>query len=425
MRFVPRITIFVFLFSIAGIGCGGGSMSSQRNSSMQPAITLEASPSTVTSGVTTVLTWKASNTVSVSINGLGRFPATGSTKVTPAVTTTYTAAATGPGGTSSSSTVVHVMTAVDKPTLEFSAQPSNITAGESSTLSWIANNATSVSIAGVGTFPATGSVQVTPTSTYTYAATATGAGGTASSNTTVTVTSEQNPPPKVSASNVDDSMNGWKPVCVLPTCNPGGSGRPTKVSQTIDHSSPSKDGESMELLLAGPKDTNALWTYRAGADDNATSFSMTFWVYPTGAASSAGSFEFDQFDFSSSTGIEFMFGTQCNQVSKLWQVFDQLHNHWMNTAVGCSLPANQWSEVRWDAHRVSGDTNRCDGMPCMYYDSVTVDGTVHPVNAKYPAGYLPHGWSSSVGFQFQIDIGNVGSPVMVEEFLDLADFSAI
>jgi hypothetical protein len=230
---------------------------------------------------------------------------------------------------------------------------------------------------------------------------------------------------EVSANNVDDSMNGWKPVCVLPTCNPGGSGRPTKVSQTIDHSSPSKDGESMELLLAGPKDTNALWTYRAGADDSATSFSMTFWVYPTGAASSAGSFEFDQFDFSSSTGIEFMFGTQCNQVSKLWQVFDQLHNHWMNTAVGCSLPANQGSEVRWDAHRVSGDTNRCDGMPCMYYDSVTVDGTVHPVNAKYPAGYLPHGWSSSVGFQFQIDIGNVGSPVMVEEFLDLADFSAI
>ena len=181
----------------------------------------------------------------------------------------------------------------------------------------------------------------------------------------------------------------------------------------------------MEFLLAGPSYTNALWTYKAGADDSATSFSMTFWVYPTASASSAGSFEFDQYDFSSSTGIEFMFGTQCNQVNKLWQVFDQLHVHWMNTGVGCSLPANQWHEIRWDAHRVSGDTNRCDGMPCMYYDSVTVDGNVHPVNAKYPAGHLPHGWSSGVGFQFQIDIGKVGSPVTVEEFVDIASFSAI
>ena len=74
---------------------------------------------------------------------------------------------------------------------------------------------------------------------------------------------------------------------------------------------------------------------------------------------------------------------------------------------------------------LSGDTNRCDGMPCMYYDSVTIDGDEHPVNAKYPAGHLPHGWSSAVGFQFQIDIGDVSSPVTVEEFVDLADFSAI
>ena len=120
-----------------------------------------------------------------------------------------------------------------------------------------------------------------------------------------------------------------------------------------------------------------------------------------------------------------MFGTQCNQVNKLWQVFDQLHGHWMNTDVQCSLAANQWHEVRWDAHRVSGDTNRCDGMPCMYYDSVTVDGTVHPVNAKYPAGHLPHGWSSSVGMQVQIDIGSTKSHVTVDEYLDLVDFVAM
>src|SRR5580658_5001276 len=229
----------------------------------------------------------------------------------------------------------------------------------------------------------------------------------------------------ISALNVDDSMKGWKPVCVLPTCNPGGSGIPTRTSQTIDHVSPSKDGHSMEVSITGPQYSNALWTYRAGADDSATSFSMSLWVYPSGQASVAGSFEFDQFDFSKSMGIEFMWGTQCNQVNHLWQVFDQLHGHWINTTVPCSLAANEWHHVRWDVHRVSGDTDRCSGKPCMYYDTLTLDGVVHPVNAVYPAGPLPNGWSSAVGFQVQIDIGTTGSPVTVDEYLDLADFSAL
>ena len=59
MRFFRRIFILVFLFSvlIAGIGCGGGSLSSpNNNSSTQPAIIFEATPNTVTNGVATILT---------------------------------------------------------------------------------------------------------------------------------------------------------------------------------------------------------------------------------------------------------------------------------------------------------------------------------------------------------------------------------
>ena len=230
---------------------------------------------------------------------------------------------------------------------------------------------------------------------------------------------------EVTTRNADDSMKGWKPVCALPSCNPGGSGIPIKTSQTIGHASPSKDGRSMEVSITGPQYSNALWTHVAGRDDSATSFSMSFWVYPAGATSVAGSYEFDQFDFSSSTGIEFMWGSQCNQVYHLWQVFDQLHGHWMNTGVRCSLTGNRWHHVQWDVHRVAGDTDRCSGMPCMYYDTLTLDGVVHPVNVKYPAGHLPRGWSSSVGFQVQIDIGATGSPVTVDEFLDEADFTAM
>jgi acid phosphatase len=198
MRFSLRISAYVFLFTIliAAIGCGGGSMAQKNSASKAPTIALKAQPGTVTSGASTVLSWTASNANSVSISGLGTFPASGSVKVTPTATTTYTATATGPGGTTASSTVVSVIVSAPKPTVALSAQPSNIAAGASAVLSWTTNNATSVSIAGVGTFGATGSANVTPTSTATYTATATGPGGTAASTATVTVS--QNPPPTIS-----------------------------------------------------------------------------------------------------------------------------------------------------------------------------------------------------------------------------------
>jgi phosphatidylinositol-3-phosphatase len=199
MRFSLRILALAFLFTvlIAAIGCGGASMAAGNNSTL-PAITFSAQPGTVASGGSTVLSWSTSNASSVSIGGVGTFPASGSVKVTPTATTTYTATATGTGGKTASSTVVKVTTSGPAPTIVLSAQPSNIAVGASAVLSWTTTNATSVSIAGVGTFGASGSVTVTPSSTATYTAIATGPGGTAKSSATVTVS--QNPPPTISFS---------------------------------------------------------------------------------------------------------------------------------------------------------------------------------------------------------------------------------
>jgi hypothetical protein len=85
-----------------------------------------------------------------------------------------------------------------QPTITLAAQPGTVLSGTSTMLSWTASNATSVAIGGLGTFPATGSVKVTPTSTTTYTATATGPGGTTVSSTTVTVTTSENPVPTIS-----------------------------------------------------------------------------------------------------------------------------------------------------------------------------------------------------------------------------------
>ena len=224
---------------------------------------------------------------------------------------------------------------------------------------------------------------------------------------------------------IDDSMKGWKPVCVLPYCNPGGQGIPIKTSHTINHKSPTKDGRAMKVSITGQRYTNALWTHVAGHEDKARSMSMSLWVYPTGKTSAAGAYEYDLFNFSRSTGTEFMWGSQCNLVNHRWQIWDQLHGRWMNTPVRCSLAPNRWHSIRWDVHRVHGDTDRCSGQPCMYYDTLTVDHHVHAVNARYPAGPLPQGWSSAVGFQVQIDIGLTKAPVTIDEYIDLADFDAM
>jgi flagellar motor protein MotB/uncharacterized cupredoxin-like copper-binding protein len=73
--------------------------------------------------------------------------------------------------------------------LQFSAAPATITAGQSSTLNWVVQNATAVTITPtLGSVNATsGTSSVTPAATTTYTLTATGPGGTVNATVTVTV----------------------------------------------------------------------------------------------------------------------------------------------------------------------------------------------------------------------------------------------
>ena len=78
----------------------------------------------------------------------------------------------------------------------FTAEPSTIVKGESSTLRWSVSNATSVTIdGGIGTVQSSGSRAVSPTENTTYRMTATGSGGDAVAAVTVYVTNPPPPPP--------------------------------------------------------------------------------------------------------------------------------------------------------------------------------------------------------------------------------------
>jgi phospholipase C len=115
----------------------------------------------------------------------------GTQAVRPATTTTYTAAATGPGGKASASSTVTV-TANPAPTVNITANPTSVISGNSSTLTVAATNATQVTVTGTDGSsytlqPSGGTQAVSPTATTTYTATATGAGGNVVASTTVTV----------------------------------------------------------------------------------------------------------------------------------------------------------------------------------------------------------------------------------------------
>lgn len=115
-------------------------------------------------------------------------PLNGQGAVTPTQTTTYSLTATGSGGTTTASVTVTVNQVA--PTVQLSAQPTAVSSGGTSTLTWSTSNATSLTITNVPgpLSPASGSVTVSNiTQTTTYTATATGPGGTTTASTTVSV----------------------------------------------------------------------------------------------------------------------------------------------------------------------------------------------------------------------------------------------
>jgi phospholipase C len=161
-----------------------------------PTVQINANPAAITSGQSSTLTVTAMNATQVTISGSDGSTYTlvssgGTQSVSPPVTTTYTAKATGPGGTATAAVTVTV-SANPAPTVTISANPTTVIAGNSSTLTVTATNATAVAISGTDgsayTLASTGGTQaVIPSATTTYTATATGTAGNATAAATVTV----------------------------------------------------------------------------------------------------------------------------------------------------------------------------------------------------------------------------------------------
>ena len=156
-------------------------------------VRFDATPSSITAGQSSQLTWVVQGASSVSINnGVGNVAATGSTTVTPSATTTYTLTAVGPSGNVTATATVTVGPVVVVPgtpqIIRFEGSPLNIQPGQQSTLSWTTSGATTVSISGVGSVTLNGSTTVSPAQTTTYTLSATSSDGkTVTAPVTITV----------------------------------------------------------------------------------------------------------------------------------------------------------------------------------------------------------------------------------------------
>lgn len=97
-----------------------------------------------------------------------------------------------------------------KPTATLTASPTSIERGQSATLEWSTQNATTVSISPeVGTVSTSGSRSVRPQQSTTYRLTATGPGGSAEASARVTVTAPPEPPHPAPPPVVEDLDTSW------------------------------------------------------------------------------------------------------------------------------------------------------------------------------------------------------------------------
>lgn len=153
-------------------------------------VSCTASPMNITAGQSATLFFATENAENVSISGgVGTVANSGSVVVNPTQTTTYVVTAGNRFGSTTCSVTVQVTPGTAPRVVRFTAAPTTISQGATSTLVFQVENATDVSIDnGVGTVTPVGTADVKPTQNTTYTLTAKNQFGQVTAQASVTVT---------------------------------------------------------------------------------------------------------------------------------------------------------------------------------------------------------------------------------------------
>jgi len=274
MRFTRLRTSAFLQFAAAAacvllVSCGGGGASSTpaatspAASSPPPStpanpviVSIGASPTSLTVGESTTLTWSSSNATSCQASGAwsGTLALAGTQVLAPATTGTFVYTLTC-NGVAGSTSVVVANAPTPMPTVSLALSPASVPAGQPATLNWSTTNATSCVASGAwaGNQPTSGSVGVAQpgAGTYTYTLTCAGPGGSATGSASLGVTSLAD---NVAAVVVDGGPSGSGGVINVPfvnvtLCRPG-----TSICQTIDHVLVDTGSYGLRILAPGVLD---------------------------------------------------------------------------------------------------------------------------------------------------------------------------
>ena len=242
----PRVCGFLQFAAVAaccllvscGDGGGGGGASSAPSPVPNPVIvSIGASPTALTVGQSTTLSWSSSNATGCQASGAwsGTVALSGTQLVTPSAAGTFTYTLTCDGVASSASVVV-AAAPTPIPTVSLSLAPASVPAGQPSTLTWSTTNANSCIASGawVGNQGTSGSIVVMQAiaGTYTYSLSCTGPGGSASGSATLSATALTSNVATVVIDSGPAGANGAinVPFVSVTLCRPN-----TSTCQTIDH----------------------------------------------------------------------------------------------------------------------------------------------------------------------------------------------
>jgi len=170
--------------------------------SLPVILSFTASPASVTSGGSTVLSWNVANATSVNIAGIGLVQPLGSRTIYPSGTgsITFSLTATNSAGSSYANTTITVgsapapplplMPVYRWPTIsDFHCSHTSVPAGNQAKLYWTVTDADTITIDnGIGSVAASGTVYIYPTSTTIYTLMASNGGNTVAQSVTVNVT---------------------------------------------------------------------------------------------------------------------------------------------------------------------------------------------------------------------------------------------
>jgi peptidoglycan-associated lipoprotein len=160
-----------------------------------PVAKIKVSRTEVKPGDPVTVSWETKNAKKIEVNG-EKVEKIGAKTVTPKQTTTYEVIARrGSKEVRDRAEITVTVVKPPMPTITLRAEPSAIDLGKNTMLRWQANNASTVTISGLGEVPASGQREVSPRVSTTYTATAIGEGGNATASTRVTVTDPAPPPP--------------------------------------------------------------------------------------------------------------------------------------------------------------------------------------------------------------------------------------